>query len=614
MNVNLDLIYGNNVTRHDNGYYTTGQEYLNQMDLGQHFVQVCAHSYSGGHHFGTKPTKSASYANVYIHSPTDRAAKLLIGCDDGIKIWLNGKHIYTNDRYGGWIADRYKIDVNLTKGWNNLLCKISQLGGDYKFSARFTDSNYITLDDIEYQINNPDNNIREAKYIRSWLLNGFHQDNSDNFYKYLTTNYIGTNEAYINPNEGDIMGGKTWIRYNSGNPYINIGEYSNDADFGVCYAYVDIYANTQKSCQLWMGYEDGARIWLNGEEILYDNRYGNFISDFTKVNVTLNSGENHLLVKVSEWMGNHGFSARLCESDGSEIKGISYIPESTPITFIGTWLLNGPYLNLNQTSRLETDYLNGENFIKPSENDIAPINKWERAVVDGIPIDLASFFDDGDWVFSETIQQRDPPVLFYNLFSCGPGRFTDENYLAGSYIFHTTYGLITIASAKSGSMLYFDDFTEPIGKGKSFGEAFYEWFNAQAPFAIWEKEWYYGMVLCGDPTLKIIPEASPNYNVSIIKPNYALYFKNNEIIPFFVPTIIGEINIEVNAINENYEIDHVDFFIDNQLISIKNESPYEYYWDEKKIGRHVIKVIAYDENEKEISDEISVLVFNLNII
>ena len=614
MNVHLDLIYRGNVTRYDQGYYTTGEDYLNQMDLGQHFVQVCAHSYSGGHYFSTKPTESASYAHVYVYSPIDRAAKLLLGCDDGIKVWLNGNNVYTNDRYGGWIADWYKINVNLNAGWNRLLCKVSQSGGDYKFSVRFTDTYLNTFDDIEYQINNPETHAGSAPFIRSWLLNGFHQDTSDNFYEYLTTNYLGRTEASIDPNEGDSMGGKTWTRYDSGNPYVDMGEYSNDADFGVCYAYVNVYANTEKSCQLWMGYDDGARVWLNGEEIVYDNRYGGFEADVAKVDVTLTAGENRLLVKISEWMGDHGFAARFCEPDGSEVDGVTYNPESTPITYIGTWLINGPYLNPDETTRLETDYLDGENTVTPSENDSAPDGTWDRGIGDGYPFDLGYFFDHGDWVFSQTIQQRDPPVLFYNLFSCGPGRFTDDNYLAGSYIFHTTYGLITMASAKSGSMLCFDDFTDPLGEGKSMGDAFYEWFDAQAPFALWEKEWYYGMVLNGDPTLHLFPRVNSEPHITITKPDDAIYVKDNKLMPFFTPTIIGEITIETCVANEGYGINHVDFFVDEELISTDDESPYRCPWDEKIFGQHTLKVIAYDNNENETTDEVEIIILNLDII
>ena len=509
MDVFMRYIYGDHVARYDFGFNTTAQDYLDKLDLGQHFVQVCAHSYSGGHHFGTRPTESASYGHVYVYSPSSRSAKLLMGCDDGIKVWLNGNNVYTKDRYGGWTQDEFEADVSLNQGWNQLLCKISQQGGDHLVSVYLTDTNYNTFDDLNYQIKDPDESGEEAEFIRSWLLNGFHQDDPDNFWYYLTTNYLGVDEDSINPTEGQVMGGKTWTTYDSGNPFINMGKYSNYADYGACYAFARVYSPATTSCQLWMGYDDGARIWLNGNEVLYDNRYGGFEADMTKINVTLQPGENRLLIKISEWMGEHGFSARLCQSDGTEVDGLTYDPAPTPITHIGTWLFNGPYYNPVQATRLSKDYLGGEENVTPNEGDPAPFGSWERGIGEGCPFNIGSYFDHGGWVLSEDIQTRDPPVLFYNLFACGPGRFTDENYLAGAYIFHTTYGLITVASSKSGSMLYFDDFTRPLSEQKTIGESFREWFDAQAPFELWEKEWYYGMVVNGDPTLFIVGSMNP---------------------------------------------------------------------------------------------------------
>lgn len=502
MDVNLDLIYESDVVRHDYGYYTTAADYLDQMDLGQHFVQVCAHSYSGGHHFSTHPTESASYAHVYVHSPSARAAKLLLGNDDGIKVWLNGGHVCTHDVYQGWQADQFTEDVTLNEGWNQLLCKVSQGGGGYQFSARLTDTGLATFSDLAYQINDPDIHGDEPQFIRGWLLNGFHQDISDNFWDYLTTNYLGVSEGSVNPSDGEAMGGKTWTTYSAGDSYVDLGQYGSDADFGASYAFARVYADSNTSCQLWLGYDDGARVWLNGTVVLYDNRYGGFEADMSKINVNLNVGENRLLVKVSEWMGGHGFSARFANADGSPVNGVTYDPEPAPVSFIGSWLFNGPYLNAAQATRLSQDYLGGEAGVRPSVGDSAPSGTWEQGIGSGEPFDIGEFYDDGDWVYSQDIQNRDPPVLFYNLFSCGPGLFTDQNYLAGAYIFNTTHGLITLASSKSGSMLNFYDFTDPLGEGKTVGAAFQEWFDAQAPFELWEREWYYGMVLNGDPTLR----------------------------------------------------------------------------------------------------------------
>jgi len=590
MDVNLDLVYGTNVSRYDYGYFTTAEDYLNQMEAGQHFVQVCVHSYSGGHYFSTRPTEAASYAHVYVYSPTTRPAKLLLGSDDGLKVWLNRNHVFTADRYGSWHQDGYKINVTLNEGWNQLLCKVSQEGGDYRFSARFTDMNEITFSDLQYQMNNPVEYGGEADYIRSFLLNGFHQDISDNFWNYLTTNYLGVNEPSINPYEGDSMGGHLWASYNEENPYINLGAYCDDADYGVCYAFTRVIADAQKTCELWMGYDDGARVWLNGAEVIFDNRYGGLEADMKKVQVTLQTGENRLLIKISEWMGDHGFTVRFCNPDGSSVNGLTYDPSATPITYIGTWLANGAYANPDRTTRLSTDYLGDEGNTTPSENDPESLGTWTRGIGEGCPFNLGGHFDHGDWVLSQTIQEHDPPVLFYNLFACGPGRFTDENYLAGSYLFHTTYGLITIASAKSGSMLNFDDFNRPLGEGASIGEAFQEWFEAQAPYSTSDKEWFYGMVLLGDPTL-CIPTAT---QMKIIKPENAVYLFDKKILPFFVPLSIGKITIEATASNPVSGVERLEFYLDNELKATLTNEPYLWSWNEPSFFRHTIKVLAYD--------------------
>lgn len=590
MNVNLDLIYGENITRYDYGYFTTAEDYLNQMDLGQHFVQVCVHSYSGGHYFSTRPTESTAYAHLYVHSPTARPAKLLLGSDDGIKAWVNGVNVITKDRYGGWTPDQFSTNISLNSGWNHLLCKISQDGGDYQFSAQLQDMNDTSFPDLSYQISDPAEYGAEADYIRCFLLNGFHQDTSNNFWQYLTTNYLGVNEESINPFSGQVMGDKVWTQYNSGYPYVNMADYCGGADYGVCYAFVRVYSNQQTTCQLWMGYDDGARVWLNGNEVLFDNRYGEFEADMKKVNVTLQSGENRLLVKISEWMGDHGFSARFCTPEGGAVDGLSFDPAPAPLSYIGTWLVNGPYVNPDKQTRLSTDYLGDEGNVTPSQNDPAPYGSWERGIGDGYPFSLGGFFDHGNWVFSQDIQDRDPPVLFYNLFACGPGRFTDQDYLAGSYVFHTTYGLISIASSKSGSMLNFKDFTQPLGEGKSIGEAFRLWFDAQAPYLQWEKEWYYGMVVFGDPTLNV-----PSYiQLKVIKPENALYIFDKKILPFFVPFSFGKITIEATATSTDFGIEKVEFYVDGLLRATDFEEPYSWTWNSLALLRHTVNVVAYD--------------------
>ncbi|MBS3801587.1 MAG: hypothetical protein KGY65_02425 [Candidatus Thermoplasmatota archaeon] len=609
MDVNLNEIFDEDISRYDFGYQTTASHYLNILEEGHHFVTVCAHSYPGGHHFSRRPTEAVTYAHIYVYSQYQRDAMLLLGSDDGIITWLNAEKILEKDVYTSWIADQYQIHVTLKEGWNRLLCKVSQDGGDYQLSARFVDEQMSELTNLKYQLNNPELSGIEGEFIRGWLVNGFHQDSQDSFYEYLDTNYLDTSEGNIIPSEGELMGGNTWEMISSSVPYIDLDNYGNEVDFGVNYCYSRIHAEEDITCELWTGYDDGMKAWLNGEEIICDNRYGSYNSDMSKIPVELESGDNHLVLKISEWMGTHGFSARFCTSTGEKINGLSFNPEPEPISYIGKWLLIEPFHHQDDALRLTTAYIPNEYDISPSIGEEIEGKRWQQAIGGGRPFDIAEFFNKGDWVFSEDIQSADPPAFFYNLFACSAGRFPDENYLAGSYIFNTTYGLVSIASSKSGSMLNFQDFTQPLSEGKCIGDAFVDWFDSQAPFIQWEKEWFYGMMIFGDPTLNVNPTIEPSVNIDIVSPEKGIYFGNQQIFPFVTPIVFGDATVKVSVNNKNQEIHNVLFYVNDELWFTDDTAPFETVVDKKAFGKQKINVVANYNIDESVSDQLYIWKF-----
>ncbi|MFQ6002580.1 MAG: dockerin type I domain-containing protein, partial [Candidatus Zixiibacteriota bacterium] len=96
-------------------------------------------------------------------------------------------------------------------------------------------------------------------------------------------------------------------------------------------------------------------------------------------------------------------------------------------------------------------------------------------------------------------------VHFYNLFACSNCRFVENDDMGDWYLFQSTYGLLSVGSTKTGSMLCFYDYYAPLGEGKSFGDAFLDWCinNMETCAGSWSRPWFYGMTLLGDPTLKI---------------------------------------------------------------------------------------------------------------
>ncbi len=77
------------------------------------------------------------YIATYVQSPIEQEALLLVGSDDGVKIWVNGRCAWRNDAARPVIPDEDRVHVRLKKGWNRILFKVKQIGGGCGLAARF---------------------------------------------------------------------------------------------------------------------------------------------------------------------------------------------------------------------------------------------------------------------------------------------------------------------------------------------------------------------------------------------------------------------------------------------------------------------------------------------
>ena len=98
---------------------------------------------------------------------------------------------------------------------------------------------------------------------------------------------------------------------------------------------------------------------------------------------------------------------------------------------------------------------------------------------------------------------------FNNVYCCQNARYTTAN-MCGAYATDDK-GLVSIGAAKSGSMRpgSYRPYNEPLGQGKSFGEAFRGWYNSEGLSSI---SWHYGMTVQGVGTLHIQPYDPPADN------------------------------------------------------------------------------------------------------
>ena len=69
----------------------------------------------------------------------------MLGSDDGVKAWLNGEVVHSNNMDRGEAADQDTAPIRLKKGVNQLLLKITQGGGGLSACARIVGSDGLPM-------------------------------------------------------------------------------------------------------------------------------------------------------------------------------------------------------------------------------------------------------------------------------------------------------------------------------------------------------------------------------------------------------------------------------------------------------------------------------------
>lgn len=78
-----------------------------------------------------------AYLRTRVWVDSTQRARLELGSDDGVKVWLNETLVHANDATRGVTPAEDIVEVDLQKGWNTVLIKIRQGGGGWGACARF---------------------------------------------------------------------------------------------------------------------------------------------------------------------------------------------------------------------------------------------------------------------------------------------------------------------------------------------------------------------------------------------------------------------------------------------------------------------------------------------
>jgi hypothetical protein len=91
------------------------------VDLGRHF---------------NNPVNCVSYGRLTLEAEADCSARLILGSDDGLSVFANGAKVLARDVRRGLRLGDDEVVVQLKKGRNTLLFRVTQFGGAYAFAVK----------------------------------------------------------------------------------------------------------------------------------------------------------------------------------------------------------------------------------------------------------------------------------------------------------------------------------------------------------------------------------------------------------------------------------------------------------------------------------------------
>ncbi len=181
----------------------------------------------------------------------------------------------------------------------------------------------------------------------------------------------------------------------------------------------------------------------------------------------------------------------------------------------GTWFADDDWsANAGDTRSLATMYDTVTDIRAPAETTRAGYIEALESKTETLVMQIHSWAqghvvsgENGGIITSADIAGIDVRAGFLNLWNCGSADFSVPDNLMGAYLFLTDGVVNAVGSTKTGSMLNFADFYRPQAAGDSMGQAFLQWFTANAaptddPARDWMVDWHYGMLMQGDPTLR----------------------------------------------------------------------------------------------------------------
>jgi hypothetical protein len=94
---------------------------------------------------------SVAYLKTNVWIENTQKVIFEIGSDDGIKIWVNNQLVHHNDQERGHEQGQDTAEVDLKKGWNSIMMKVTQGVGGWGASLAISDMDRVLIDGLKYK-------------------------------------------------------------------------------------------------------------------------------------------------------------------------------------------------------------------------------------------------------------------------------------------------------------------------------------------------------------------------------------------------------------------------------------------------------------------------------
>lgn len=268
-----------------------------------------------------------AYARAQIEMPQDTPVVLAIGDDDRIKVWLNGQLVHEDKIGGHLVPDKALVPVTLRKGINQLLLKIQNGITEWQFTFRIFEAGYNPqVDEIKPELSSVTyDGLAPGKFMKKWLLLGRIPacDGEPNWADSKTA-FDKQDLPSLERFEPTVqIGGKeySWRAYQSYTGIVDIhrawpqgpiDDFSK-SHYIYAYAWAQVDMPEETKALLGIGYDDTAKVWLNGQLVHDRWTHGSAFPDHHRIEVTFRKGLNQLVFKIQNGEGRWKFCCRLLE-------------------------------------------------------------------------------------------------------------------------------------------------------------------------------------------------------------------------------------------------------------------------------------------------------------